>query len=133
MYRHVKGTGSYDARILLVGEAPGREEDQLGYPFAGQSGYKLNSWWFENGLTREMFRIENVYEYLPNEQNDITKVPLEVLEEWSRYLHERITSAKMVVVVPRGTLPRTATKGNVRRCAVEDMFRAELDTMFASA
>ncbi|KAI8972831.1 acetyl-CoA synthetase-like protein [Trametes punicea] len=50
-----------------------------------------------------------------------------------RYLHERITSAKMVVVVPRGTLPRTATKGNVRRRAVEEMFKAELDTMFASA
>ncbi|KAI0631271.1 acetyl-CoA synthetase-like protein [Trametes polyzona] len=50
-----------------------------------------------------------------------------------RYLHERITSAKMVVVVPRGTLPRTATKGNVRRRAVEDMFKAELDAMFASA
>ncbi|KAI0828701.1 acetyl-CoA synthetase-like protein [Trametes gibbosa] len=50
-----------------------------------------------------------------------------------RYLHERITSAKMVVVVPRGTLPRTATKGNVRRRAVEDMFKAELDAMFISA
>ncbi|KAI9065230.1 acetyl-CoA synthetase-like protein [Trametes sanguinea] len=50
-----------------------------------------------------------------------------------RYLHERITSQKMVVVVPRGTLPRTATKGNVRRRAVEDMFKAELDAMFASA
>lgn len=50
-----------------------------------------------------------------------------------RYLHERITSQKMVVVVPRGTLPRTATKGNIRRRAVEDMFKAELDAMFASA
>ncbi|TFK86848.1 acetyl-CoA synthetase-like protein [Polyporus arcularius HHB13444] len=50
-----------------------------------------------------------------------------------RYLHERITNAKMVVVVPRGTLPRTATKGNVRRRAVEEMFKAELDAMFASA
>ncbi|TRM65683.1 hypothetical protein BD626DRAFT_485538 [Schizophyllum amplum] len=35
-----------------------------------------------------------------------------------RYLHERITSTKMVIVVPRGTLPRTATKGNVRRQAI---------------
>ncbi len=50
-----------------------------------------------------------------------------------RFLHERITSAKMVVVVPRGSLPRTATKGNVRRRAVEEMYRAELDAMFASA
>lgn len=50
-----------------------------------------------------------------------------------RYLHERIVSAKMVVVVPRGSLPRTATKGNVRRRAVEEQYKAELDAMFASA
>ena len=34
-----------------------------------------------------------------------------------RYLHERITSAELVFVVAPGTLPRTATKGNVRRRA----------------
>ncbi|RPD54672.1 acetyl-CoA synthetase-like protein [Lentinus tigrinus ALCF2SS1-7] len=50
-----------------------------------------------------------------------------------RYLHERISNAKMVVVVPMGTLPRTATKGNVRRRAVEEMFTAELDAMFTCA
>lgn len=49
-----------------------------------------------------------------------------------RYLHERITSAKMVVVVPAGTLPRTVTKGNVRRRAVEDMFKSELDAIFSA-
>lgn len=47
-----------------------------------------------------------------------------------RYLHERITSPNMVVVVPRGTLPRTATKGNIRRKAVEEAFAAELDRIF---
>ncbi|TBU34338.1 acetyl-CoA synthetase-like protein [Dichomitus squalens] len=50
-----------------------------------------------------------------------------------RYLHERITSPKMVVIVSRGSLPRTATKGNVRRRAVEEKYKAELDAMFASA
>ncbi|KAH9941837.1 acetyl-CoA synthetase-like protein [Epithele typhae] len=49
----------------------------------------------------------------------------------TRYLHERIADARFVVVVPEGTLPRTATKGNVRRRAVEEMFKAELDAMFA--
>lgn len=49
-----------------------------------------------------------------------------------RYLHERITSAKMIVVVPAGTLPRTVTKGNVRRRAVEDMFKSELDGIFSA-
>ncbi|OBZ67554.1 hypothetical protein A0H81_12333 [Grifola frondosa] len=49
-----------------------------------------------------------------------------------RYLHERITSPRMVVVVPSGTLPRTATKGNIRRRAVEEAFKAELDQIFAA-
>lgn len=49
-----------------------------------------------------------------------------------RYLHERIVSTKMVVVVPPGALPRTATKGNVRRRAVEEMYKAQLDQMFAA-
>ncbi|KAL0072078.1 hypothetical protein AAF712_001001 [Marasmius tenuissimus] len=47
-----------------------------------------------------------------------------------RYLHERITTAKMIVVVPRNTLPRTATKGNVRRKAVEETYKAELDHIY---
>ncbi|KAI0948115.1 hypothetical protein AcW1_009712 [Taiwanofungus camphoratus] len=47
-----------------------------------------------------------------------------------RYLHERIVSSNMVLVVPAGTLPRTATKGNIRRRVVEDTFKAELDRIF---
>ena len=48
-----------------------------------------------------------------------------------RYLHERITSTKMIIVVPRGTLPRTATKGNVRRAAVEETYSSLLDEIYA--
>ncbi|KAF9480646.1 acetyl-CoA synthetase-like protein [Pholiota conissans] len=47
-----------------------------------------------------------------------------------RYLHERITSADMIVIVPRQTLPRTATKGNIRRKAVEEAFKVEIDKIF---
>ncbi|OCH95765.1 acetyl-CoA synthetase-like protein [Obba rivulosa] len=50
-----------------------------------------------------------------------------------RYLHERITSTAFVVVVPRDTLPRTATKGNIRRKAVEEQFKAELDQIYGVA
>ncbi|KAJ7887494.1 hypothetical protein B0H14DRAFT_3430546 [Mycena olivaceomarginata] len=50
-----------------------------------------------------------------------------------RYLHERITSADMVILVPRGSLPRTATKGNIRRKAVEDMYKTQIDGIFATA
>lgn len=49
-----------------------------------------------------------------------------------RYLHERITSTNFVVVVPANTLPRTATKGNIRRKAVEEAFKAELDLIYST-
>ena len=49
-----------------------------------------------------------------------------------RYVHERITSTKHVVVVERGTLPRTATKGNVRRQAVETQFKELLDGIYGT-
>lgn len=47
-----------------------------------------------------------------------------------RYMHERIVSPQFVLVVPRNTLPRTATKGNIRRRAVEDAFKVELDCAY---
>jgi hypothetical protein len=49
------------------------------------------------------------------------------------YLHERISSIKNIVIVNRGELPRTATKGNIRRKATEDTYKAKLDEIFANA
>ena len=49
-----------------------------------------------------------------------------------RYVHERIVDPAFVVVVPPGTLPRTATKGNIRRRAVEEQFRAALDRIYGA-
>ena len=49
-----------------------------------------------------------------------------------RYIHESIASAEHVVVVERRTLPRTATKGNVRRQAVEDQYKELLDGIYGT-
>ncbi|KAF9071134.1 hypothetical protein BDP27DRAFT_554211 [Rhodocollybia butyracea] len=46
-----------------------------------------------------------------------------------RYVHERIT-AEMIIVIPKGSLPRTASKGNIRRKAVEEAFKAQLDKLY---
>lgn len=50
-----------------------------------------------------------------------------------RYIHERVASADFIFVVPKDTLPRTATKGNIRRRAVEQTFQAELDRAYAQS
>lgn len=47
-----------------------------------------------------------------------------------RYVHERITSPDFIVVVPSKSLPRTATKGNIRRTAVEEKYKVELDRIY---
>ncbi|KAJ7126458.1 hypothetical protein C8R43DRAFT_897871 [Mycena crocata] len=47
-----------------------------------------------------------------------------------RYIHERIPSADMVIVVSGGSLPRTATKGNIRRQAVESVYKSLIDGIF---
>ncbi|KAH8835174.1 hypothetical protein DL96DRAFT_1666066 [Flagelloscypha sp. PMI_526] len=47
-----------------------------------------------------------------------------------RYLHERL-NASLIVVVPCNTLPRTATKGNIRRKAVEEQFSSLMDELYA--
>lgn len=47
-----------------------------------------------------------------------------------RYIHESITSADMIIVVPLGSLPRTASKGNIRRKAVEEEYKTQLDKLF---
>ncbi|KAJ3756267.1 acetyl-CoA synthetase-like protein [Lentinula raphanica] len=50
-----------------------------------------------------------------------------------RFMHERITSAEMIVIVPLGSLPRTASKGSIRRKAVEDEYKAQLDKLHGVA
>jgi uracil-DNA glycosylase len=55
--RTVLGVGDRDADWLLVGEAPGAEEDRLGEPFVGQAGRLLDNMLAAIGLARG----ENVY------------------------------------------------------------------------
>jgi DNA polymerase len=53
----VFGVGDEQADWLLVGEAPGAEEDRLGEPFVGQAGRLLDQMLFSIGLARD----DNVY------------------------------------------------------------------------
>ncbi|EMD35402.1 hypothetical protein CERSUDRAFT_116175 [Gelatoporia subvermispora B] len=73
----------------------------------------------------------------PRAPMDAAKLKKEILRKTRhfhsrRYLHERITAAELIFVVPVNTLPRTATKGNIRRKAVEDAFKEELDRVYAT-
>ena len=54
----VFGTGSPDARLMFVGEAPGEREDATGIPFVGAAGQLLDRYLFAVGILRD-----DVYKY----------------------------------------------------------------------
>jgi uracil-DNA glycosylase len=57
--------GNPDAEVMLIGEAPGAEEDRLGKPFVGQSGKLLDKMLATIGLQRRAVYITNVVYWRP--------------------------------------------------------------------
>jgi DNA polymerase len=68
--RLVFGVGNPQARLVLVGEAPGREEDQRGEPFVGEAGRLLDRILFAMGLQRDEVYICNVLKCRPPGNRD---------------------------------------------------------------
>jgi uracil-DNA glycosylase family 4 len=66
----VFGVGNPDADWLVVGEAPGAEEDLRGEPFVGRAGQLLNSMLRAIGLAREQVYIANVLKCRPPHNRD---------------------------------------------------------------
>ncbi len=63
----VPGEGPPGAKVFVVGEAPGRNEDLLGRPFVGAAGKQLDALLNEAGLRREDVYITNVVKCRPPE------------------------------------------------------------------
>lgn len=57
--------GNPKARIMLVGEAPGRDEDEMGLPFVGRSGQLLDRMLAAIGLDRTSVYISNIIPWRP--------------------------------------------------------------------
>lgn len=68
--RLVFGVGDPAARVVLVGEAPGREEDERGEPFVGEAGRLLDRILFAMGLQRDEVYICNVLKCRPPDNRD---------------------------------------------------------------
>ncbi len=64
------GVGNPNARLVLVGEAPGREEDLKGEPFVGEAGQLLDRILLAMGMQREDVYICNVLKCRPPNSRD---------------------------------------------------------------
>jgi DNA polymerase len=95
----VPGEGNPNARILLIGEAPGWHEDNQGKPFVGNSGKFLTELLEKAGLSRDEVFITNVVKHRPPGNRD--PLPDEILA-CSVYLERQITAIDPDVIVTLG-------------------------------
>ncbi len=66
----VFGVGNKHADCMIIGEAPGAEEDRLGEPFVGRAGNLLNNMLFAIGLQRKDVFIANILKCRPPNNRD---------------------------------------------------------------
>lgn len=100
----VFGVGDPDARLMLVGEAPGRNEDMQGEPFVGAAGQLLDELLGSIGMTRGEVYIANVLKCRPPGNRDPKE---DEIDSCKGYLREQIRMIQPEVVV---TLGNFATK-----------------------
>jgi DNA polymerase len=95
----VVGKGNLKAKILFVGEAPGRNEDEQGLPFVGAAGKNLDALLAEVGLSLDDIYVTNILKCRPPENRD--PLPEEV-KAHTPWLIEQIKEMKPKVVCSLG-------------------------------
>lgn len=111
----VVGKGNNKADILFVGEAPGRKEDEGGFPFMGVAGKNLDKLLEKVDLNLEDIYLANILKCRPPENRD----PLpEEIKAHTPWLLKQIKDMKPKVVCSLGNY---ATKFFLAKGNVEDM------------
>ncbi len=96
----VFGVGNQQAQWMVVGEAPGADEDRQGEPFVGRAGQLLNNMLYAIGLKREQVYIANVLKCRPPNNRD--PKPEEVVK-CEAYLQRQVAliEPKLILAVGR--------------------------------
>ncbi len=98
-YFPVIGEGSYDSKIMFVGEAPGRNEAKTGRPFCGAAGKILDELLASVAIPRTEVYITNIVKDRPPENRDPT--PAEI-ESYGPFLDRQIEIITPKVIVTLG-------------------------------
>jgi len=118
----VFGVGNPNADVMLIGEAPGADEDRQGEPFVGRAGQLLNKILEAVEFKREDVYICNILKCRPPNNRD--PQPMEV-EQCEPYLHKQIELIKPKIILALGriagqTLLRTGDPLGSLRSQIHD-------------
>lgn len=95
----VNGEGDLNSRVVFVGEAPGRKEDESGRPFVGSAGKLLDRLLAGAGLSRNGVFISNVVRCRPPDNRRPKRYEVEAC---SRHIERLLGIIAPSVVAPMG-------------------------------
>lgn len=101
----VFSVGNPDADIMLIGEAPGYDEERLGEPFVGKAGQKLDGILKAMGLERKSTYITNIVKYrpaMPNQTTNNRQPTSEELEAFMPFIRKEIELVTPKVIIALG-------------------------------
>lgn len=112
------GDGDPDSKIVLVGEAPGKNEIEQGKPFVGQAGKNLDEFLKILDITRDQLYITNVVKFRPIKINKETgsisnRTPNKnEIAEFEGFLTRELSIIKPKLVVSLGNVALKSVLGN---------------------
>lgn len=99
----VMGDGNPSADIVIIGEAPGKNEDLQGRPFVGAAGKFLNEMLAQVSMDRSDVYITNIVKYRPPDNRD--PLPAEKKAFWPYLLRQlEIIDPKVVITLGRHSM-----------------------------
>lgn len=106
--------GNPAARVMIVGEAPGRDEDREGLPFVGKAGQLLDNMLKAIGMSRQSedgqssVYITNVVPWRPPQNRDPSDEEMAMLRP---FLHRHIALVNPEILIPMGNIACQALLG----------------------
>jgi len=97
----VFGVGNHDAEWMIIGEAPGADEDRKGEPFVGRAGKLLDAMLLAVGLQREQVFIANIVKCRPPNNRDPRP---EEVQQCLGYLQRQIALIQPRVILAVGAV-----------------------------
>ncbi len=116
----VLGYGSINSPVIIVGEAPGKDEIKLGKPFVGAAGKNLNEFIEVLEISRDDLYITNAIKYRLGRLNPKTErivnrpATIKDIKENQIWLHREIDIIKPQIIVTLGNVPLKAITDNFR-------------------
>ena len=101
--------GNPKSKIMLIGEAPGANEDQEGLPFVGKAGQLLDKMLSAIDLDRKKVYISNIINYRPPENRRPTE---DEIKRYLPFISKHIEVIKPKILVLLGSTAMNALIGN---------------------